>query len=169
MTWSEMPSYDPVAVQPMREELLAVGFRELLDAAAVDEALREADGTTLVVINSVCGCAAGNVRPGVALALQHEHIPQRLFTVFAGMEKAAVKRVRERLGSWPASSPFLALFKDGELVWALPRPQLEQRTALDVAAALVEAFNQHGGRPGPSIPPEEFEKLGFTATCGCSL
>jgi putative YphP/YqiW family bacilliredoxin len=164
-----MSSYDPVAVQPMREELLAVGFRELLDPAAVDEALAQAGGSALVVINSVCGCAAGNMRPGVALALQNGRIPDRLRTVFAGMEKLAVRRVREHLGPLPESSPFLALFRDGELVWALPRPQLEQRTAVDVAAALVEAFEQHCERSGPSIPPAQFEQLGFTATCGCSL
>jgi putative YphP/YqiW family bacilliredoxin len=169
MTWSDMPSYDPVAVQPMREELLAVGFRELLDPAAVDEALGAHTGSALVVINSVCGCAAGNVRPGVALALQHARIPNRLLTVFAGMEKLAVKRVREHLGPQPASSPFLALFRDGQLVWSLPRPQLEQRTALDVASALVEAFDLHCEQAGPSIPKEKFESLGFTATCGCSL
>jgi putative YphP/YqiW family bacilliredoxin len=169
MTWSDMPSYDPVAVQPMREELVAVGFRELLDPAAVDEALSQREGSTLVVINSVCGCAAGNVRPGVALALQNERIPDRLVTVFAGMEKLAVKRVREHLGPVEPSSPYLALFKDGGLVWAMPRHQLERRTALDVATALTAAFDQHVSRPGPSIPREQFETLGFTATCGCSL
>jgi putative YphP/YqiW family bacilliredoxin len=169
MTWSDMPSYDPVAVQPMREELVAVGFKELLDPAAVDEALARREGSTLVVINSVCGCAAGNVRPGVALALQNARIPDRLVTVFAGMEKLAVKRVREHLGPQPPSSPFLALFQGGELVWSMPRAQLESRTALDVATALVAAFDAHASRPGPSIPREEFEKLGFTATCGCSL
>jgi putative YphP/YqiW family bacilliredoxin len=169
MTWSDMPSYDPVAVQPMREELLAVGFRELLDPAAVDEALAPRPGAVLVMINSVCGCAAAGARPGVALALQHERIPDRLVTAFAGMEKQAVQRVRERLGALPPSSPCLALFKDGELVWILPRPEIESRSALDVAAAAVEAFDRFCERQGPSIPREDFERLGFTAACGCSL
>jgi putative YphP/YqiW family bacilliredoxin len=169
MTWSDMPSYDPVAVQPMREELISVGFQELLDAPAVDAAIAPRSGTVLVMINSVCGCAAGNARPGVALALQNGRIPDRLATVFAGMEKTAVKRLRDYLGALPPSSPCLALFKDGELVWTLPRPMIETRSALDVAAACVEAFDRHCGRPGPSIPPEAFEQLGFTATCGCSL
>ena len=169
MTWSDLPTYDPVAVQPMREELLAVGFQELLDPAAVDEALAAQSGLVLVMINSVCGCAAGNARPGVALALQHERIPDRLVTAFAGMEKLAVRRVREHLGALPPSSPYLALFKDGELLWTLPRPEIESRSALDVAAAAVDAFDRWCERPGPSIPREEFERLGFTATCGCSL
>ena len=169
MTWSDMPSYDPSTVQPMREELTAVGFRELLDPAAVDESLGAKEGSVLVMINSVCGCAAGNARPGVALALQHERIPDRLVTVFAGMEKLAVKRVRDYLGPLEPSSPYLALFKDGELVWTLPRPMIESRSALDVAAAAVDAFEQHCRRSGPSIPREAFESLGFTATCGCSI
>jgi len=168
MTWSDMPNYDVAAVRPMREELVSVGFQELLDPAAVDEALGHAAGTVLVMINSVCGCAAGNARPGVALALQHARIPDRLVTVFAGMEKQAVKRVRDYLGALPPSSPCLALFQDGRLVWTLPRPQIESRGALDVAAETVAAFDRHCGRPGPSIPREDFERLGFAATCGCS-
>jgi putative YphP/YqiW family bacilliredoxin len=169
MTWSDMPNYDPVAVQPMREELLAVGFRELLHQPDVDAALGAREGTVLVMINSVCGCAAGNARPGVALALQNELIPDQLVAAFAGMEKLAVKRVRDYLGPLPPSSPCLALFKDGDLAWTLPRPMIESRSALDVAALTVEAFNRHCTRRGPSIPREAFEQLGFTATCGCSL
>lgn len=168
MTWSDMPNYDLQAVKPMREELVAVGCEELLDAAAVDDLLKRG-GTSLVVINSVCGCAAGNARPGVALALQNERIPDHLATVFAGMEKQAVKRLRDHLGALPPSSPYLALFKDGQVVWTLPRPMIESRSALDVATAAVGAFNEHCGRPGPSISPEAFAQLGFTATCGCSL
>jgi len=163
-----MPNYDPVAVKPMREELMAVGCEELLDAAAVDSLLAR-PGTALVVINSVCGCAAGNARPGVALALQHERIPDHLATVFAGMEKQAVKRLRDHLGALPPSSPYLALFRDGRVVWTLPRPMIESRSALDVATAAVTAFGEHCTRPGPSISPEAFAQLGFTATCGCSL
>lgn len=168
MTYQDMPNYDPVAVQPMREELMAVGFQELLDPAGVDAAVRQ-PGLSLFVINSVCGCSAGSARPGIALALQHAKIPDHLFTVFAGMEKKAVARLREHIGPIPPSSPFVALMKDGELVWVLQRHQIERSTAVDVASVMVQAFEQHCTAAGPSIPAESFEKLGFTATCGCSL
>lgn len=168
MTHSDIPNYDPVAVQPMREELTNIGFTELLDVAGVDEAARK-PGSTLYVINSVCGCSAGSARPGVALALQHTKIPDQLCTVFAGMEKSAVARLREHLGPIPPSSPFFALVRDGEVVWVLERHGIEGATAMEVATATVQAFEQHCSAPGPSISPAEFERLGFTATCGCSL
>lgn len=169
MTYNDLPSYDPAAVAPMRDELVQVGFSELLESSDVDRELSPGEGTALVMINSVCGCAAGNARPGVALALQGPRIPDRLLTVFAGMEKAAVRRVRDFAGPVPPSSPCLTLFKDGQPVWHLPRHEIESRTAVDVAAATAEAFERFCDRPGPSIPREAFEQLGFTATCGCSL
>ncbi len=162
------PMYDPTAVQPMREELKAVGVKELLTAEDVDAALDE-KGTTLVVVNSVCGCAAGSARPGVMLALQNNVIPDRLTTAFAGMEREAVDRVRARMTGVPPSSPCMAVFKDGQLVAALQRSDIEVRNALMVAETLVDVFNKHCSRPGPSIPREEFEKITPFQACGSTI
>src|SRR4030066_1181608 len=113
---SRSPMYDQDAVQPMRDELIAVGFKELLTVKDVDEALLVNDNkTTLVMINSVCGCAAGSARPGISLALQHTTIPDKLYTGFAGMEREAVDRIRQYITNFPSSSPSIALFKNGEL------------------------------------------------------
>src|SRR5690606_2409422 len=114
MNYDEIPNYDEDAVQPMRDELTKVGFTELRTADAVDSTLGEQIGSTLIVINSVCGCAAGGARPGVSMALQNATIPDRLVTVFAGQDKAAVRRVREHLSGFPPSSPFIAVLKDGQ-------------------------------------------------------
>ncbi len=168
MTHTDIPNYPPAAVAPMRDELTAVGFKELLDVAQVDEAVKQS-GTSLFVINSVCGCSAGSARPGVALALQHIRIPDQLYTVFAGMEKSAVARLREHMGPIPPSSPFFALMKDGEVIWTLQRHEIERSSATDVATSTVGAFEQHCTATGPSISPDRFDQLGFTATCGCSL
>ena len=113
--------YSPLLVRPMREELTSAGFSELANAADVDRLLDEKQGTTLVVINSVCGCAAGGARPGARLAIQESPRPDRLATVFAGQDLEATARVRARFGEIPPSSPSMGLFKDGELVWFLPR------------------------------------------------
>ncbi len=168
----DRPTYDQAAVEPMREELVAVGFSELLTAEAVDQALLDptvSGATTLVVLNSVCGCAAGNARPGVALALQNARIPDRLLTVFAGMEKAAVARVREILAPNPPSSPAMALFKEGKLTAMIHRRDIETRNADGVAALLVSLFNQHCSAIGPSIPPERYAKLDMAKYCGSTL
>ena len=162
------PMYDPAAVQPMRDELKAVGIEELLTAQSVDEAL-ERPGTTLVVVNSVCGCAAGNARPGVMLALQNKVIPDRLTTVFAGMEKEAVARARGHMPEFPPSSPCIALFKDGRAVKVLERHRIEGRGPLEIANELASAFNEHCERPGPSIPREELEKIVPFQACGSSI
>jgi putative YphP/YqiW family bacilliredoxin len=135
--------YSPILVRPMREELLAVGFEELQTAADVDRALGDKSGTALLVVNSVCGCAAGMARPGVRLALQSGARPDRLTTVFAGFHVEATQRAREILGDIPPSSPSMALFRDGELVWFLPRHRIEGRDALDVASDLRAAFAEH--------------------------
>jgi putative YphP/YqiW family bacilliredoxin len=135
--------YSPILVRPMREELLAVGFEELQSSADVDRALGEKSGTALLVVNSVCGCAAGMARPGVRLALQEGARPDRLLTVFAGYDVEATKRARELLGDIPPSSPAMALFRDGELVWFLPRHRIEGRDALAVASDLRAAFSQY--------------------------
>jgi putative YphP/YqiW family bacilliredoxin len=135
--------YSPLLVRPMREELLAAGFRELVQPSDVDQALGEKGVTTLLVVNSVCGCAAGMARPGVRLALQEGPRPDRLVTVFAGQDVEATARARAHFADLPPSSPSMALFKDGALVWFLPRHRIEGRDALDVAADLRAAFAEH--------------------------
>ena len=140
-------SYSPILVRPMREELLAAGFEELRTPEDVDRVIAEKTGTTLVVVNSVCGCAAGMARPGVRLALQEGPRPDRITTVFAGFDVEATQRARERFGDIPPSSPSMALFKDGELVWFLPRHRIEGRDALAVAQDLRDAFAEHCAVP----------------------
>lgn len=135
--------YDPIMVKPMRQELSAIGFEELLTPEDVDRFMAQDSGTALVVVNSVCGCAAGMARPGVRLALQQGPRPDRLGTVFAGMEVDAVARARGHFGDYPPSSPSLALFRDGELVHFVPRHHIEGRTAQQVAADLVSALEKH--------------------------
>ena len=134
--------YDPQMVQPMREELTTLGFEELLTPDAVDEVLGS-DGVVLVVVNSVCGCAAGKARPGVRLAVQHDKVPDKLATVFAGMEIDATERARSYFPGYPPSSPQIGLLKDGKLVYLMERHDIEGREANEIAAKLVDAFDQH--------------------------
>lgn len=138
--------YDPRAIQPFRDELTALGFRELRTAAEVDATLADMKGTNLVVINSVCGCAAGKARPGIAIALKRSPVkPDALTTVFAGGDIEATARLRERLGTIPPSSPSMALYKDGRLVHFVPRYQIENRDASQIAQHLMEVFGEHCG------------------------
>ncbi len=134
--------YDPRMVQPMREELTTLGFEELLTPDAVDEVLGS-DGVVLVVVNSVCGCAAGKARPGVRLAVQHDKVPDKLTTVFAGMEIDATERARGYFPGYPPSSPQIGLLKDGKLVYLMERHDIEGREANEIAAKLVDAFDQY--------------------------
>ncbi len=134
--------YDPQMVQPMREELTTLGFEELLTPDAVDEVLGS-DGVVLVVVNSVCGCAAGKARPGVRLAVQHDKVPDKLTTVFAGMEIDATERARSYFTGYTPSSPQIGLLKDGKLVYLMERHDIEGREANEIAAKLVDAFDQH--------------------------
>lgn len=136
--------YDERMIAPYREELTRIGFKELRTPEAVDESLQNDKGTNLVVINSVCGCAAGKARPGVAMALKNSPVkPDHLTTVFAGGDVEATARLRERIGNIPPSSPSVALFKDGELVHFIPRYQIESRDAHQIAQQLAEAFQDH--------------------------
>jgi len=130
------------SVSWMREELTDLGVKELLTPDDVDVAMNEAkNGTTLLVINSVCGCAAGNARPGVKIALDNSmKKPDRMFTVFAGQEKDATARAREHFSEFPASSPSFAFFKDGEIKAMIPRHRVEGRSATDVAGDLKMVF-----------------------------
>jgi putative YphP/YqiW family bacilliredoxin len=130
-------------VLPMKEELTQLGFRELLTPEDADLALAAKTGTTLLVINSVCGCAAGNARPGVALALDQGIRPDRLFTAFAGQDVDATARARFYIKGYPPSSPSIALFKDGELVMMMERKDIEGHSAVDVANRLLDALQTH--------------------------
>lgn len=135
--------YDPRLVAPMREELTRLGVEEMLTPEQVDAKLKDSKGTTLVVVNSVCGCAARNARPAVAKALEHAVKPDTLTTVFAGMEGPAVQRARSYFTGYAPSSPQIGLLKDGKLVFMLERHQIEGRTANEVAEDLVGAFDRY--------------------------
>ncbi len=135
--------YDPVLIQPFRDELTKVGIRELRSAAEVDDVLGKKQGTVLVVVNSVCGCAAGRARPAITKALKHPTKPEVLTSVFAGQDMEATARAREWFGQIPPSSPSVALFKDGELVHFIPRFRIENRDADSIAADLTSAFDEY--------------------------
>lgn len=138
--------YSPLLVKPMREELKSAGVRELPTADDVDTFMEEAkSGTSMLVFNSVCGCAAGMARPGVRLALGHGKTPDRVVSVFAGQDVDATAKARAYMPEIPPSSPSIALFKDGELVYFMPRHRIESREAQDVANDLIEAFDEHVG------------------------
>jgi len=143
MTGLHVPMYDPRLVQPMREELTRIGFRELRTPEEVDAALATPQDTTLVVVNSVCGCAARNARPAATLAIAHPKRPGRLLTVFAGQDADATARARSYFAGYPPSSPQMGLFKDGRLVFMLERKNIEGRPAQDIAADLTAAFERY--------------------------
>lgn len=167
---SNAPMYDQNAVQPMRDALIAVGFTELLNENDVENALNvKDDKTILVVINSVCGCAAGSARPGISLALQNNVIPDKLYTGFAGQERDAVNRIRQQLDDYPPSSPCMALFKNGKPIYVMQRHQIEGRTADEIAAEWKEVFNDVCSNNGPSIAPENFEKVKYAVSCGSKI
>ena len=133
--------YPAELVRPMREDLTNVGFEELHTAEAVDAALAK-EGTTLVVVNSVCGCAAANARPGARMSLQNAKRPDHLVTVFAGVDKDATDKARDYMIPFPPSSPCMALFKNGELVHMLERHHIEGRPAEMIADNLKDAYNE---------------------------
>jgi putative YphP/YqiW family bacilliredoxin len=134
--------YPPELVAPMKEDLTKVGFKQLLSAEEVENTIPNSKGTLLVVVNSVCGCAAGNMRPGVKLSLQNDKTPTGLTTVFAGVDGEAVAQARKHFLPYPPSSPSIALFKDGELVHFLERHHIEGGTAQMIADNLAEAYNE---------------------------
>lgn len=135
--------YDPRLVAPMRQELVDLGFRELRTADEVDEVLRDAPGTTLVVVNSVCGCSARNARPAVRMALEAAKKPDRLATVFAGQDLEATERARGYFTGHAPSSPSIALLKDGQVVHMIERRHIEGRQPQDIAADLQQALARH--------------------------
>ena len=135
--------YDEMIVAPMREELTRLGIQETRTASDVDAVLGQKKGTVLLVVNSVCGCAAGNARPAVAMALENGSLPDKMITVFAGNDREATQRAREYLVGYRPSSPAIALFRDGEVVKMWERWQIEGRQAYDIAAELAAAFDQY--------------------------
>lgn len=135
-------AYPEPFIAPMREELTRVGVKELRTAADVDQAVAS-PGTVMIVVNSVCGCAAGKARPGIALALQHARKPETVATVFAGADLDATARAREAFAPYPPSSPSVGLLRDGKLVYMLERRQIESRDARSIAQMLTAAFDEH--------------------------
>ncbi|MBI4459913.1 MAG: BrxA/BrxB family bacilliredoxin [Acidobacteria bacterium] len=160
--------YDPEAVRPMWEELAQCGVIPLRTVADVNVAL-EKPGTTLVVVNSICGCAAGAARPGVTQALQSTVIPDHLTTVFAGVDMEATARARERMPEVPPSSPSVALFKEGVLVYALERRYIERMTADEIAGELMKAFGQYCTGKGPSVSPDVYGQVVHARQCGSQI
>ncbi len=137
--------YNPALVAPMRAEMTRMGARELTNSADVDAAIGDQKGSMLVFVNSVCGCAAGNARPALALALSHKLLPQHVVTVFAGQDLDAVARARQYFGEYQPSSPSIALLRDGEVVHFVHRHQIEGRSPQAIAADLTAAFDRFLG------------------------
>lgn len=142
--------YPEFLVAPMRQELTRLGVEELRTAQDVEAAVRQTPGTLMIVVNSVCGCAAAKARPGVALALRHSVRPDRVATVFAGADTEATARARGYFTGHPPSSPSIAVLRNGELVFMLERAQIENRTAEEIAGALTSAFDRFCASPVPA-------------------
>ena len=138
-----MPMYPEEFVIPMRKELTTLGFQEMRTAQDVDQSLKDSTGTVLVMVNSICGCAAGKARPAVAQALQNLIKPDKLTTVFAGQDSEATAQARSYFTGMPPSSPSIAILKDGKLAYIMHRRDIESRNAPMIAAELVQAFEQH--------------------------
>jgi putative YphP/YqiW family bacilliredoxin len=134
--------YPEMMLTPMREELTRAGIQEARDAEAVDTAVAQS-GTTMLVVNSICGCAAGKMRPGVRLALQHSTKPDHAVTVFAGQDREATERARSHFQGHPPTSPAIALFRDGQLVYLMQRQAIEGSTAPAIAQELTRAFEAY--------------------------
>ena len=135
--------YPEFLIAPMREELTRHGVRELRGAADVDQVLTKTQGTVMVVVNSVCGCAAGKARPGVALALKHDVKPDMVTTVFAGADVEATERARSYFAGYPPSSPSIAMLRGGKMIYMMERHQIENQTAEDIAEHLTAAFDKY--------------------------
>jgi putative YphP/YqiW family bacilliredoxin len=135
--------YPEIMIRPMREELTRLGVEELRTTEDVDRTLENSQGTVMVVVNSICGCAAGKARPGIALALQHETKPDKVATVFAGADIEATDKARSYFTGYPPSSPSIAILKDGQLVYMMQRHQIEGRGPMEIAQELTHAFDEH--------------------------
>ena len=146
--------YPPMVVQPMREELTRLGFQELTTSEEVDRAVADASDPMLLVVNSICGCAAGVARPGVAMSLKNPAAPRRLATVFAGQDVEATARARSYFAGVPPSSPQIAILSRGKLLFMLQRHEIEGRTPEQIAAALTAAYEKLHLSGGPGGPPD---------------
>jgi putative YphP/YqiW family bacilliredoxin len=145
--------YPEYLIAPMRGEMTEMGARELRSAAAVDEVVQKSPGVVMLVVNSVCGCAAGKARPGIAMALRHDKRPDVVATVFAGADIEATDRARQYFTGYEPSSPSVGLLRDGKLLYMLERSQIERRNADMIAAELVEAFERFCA-PDGSLHPQ---------------
>jgi putative YphP/YqiW family bacilliredoxin len=141
-----MPMYPEIMVIPMREDLTRLGIEELRTPDAVDQALKNRPGTAMVVVNSICGCAAGRMRPAVRLALENSVRPDHSFSVFAGQDKEATDRARSYFSGYPPSSPSIAILRDGQIIYLMPRSDIERREAPAIAADLKAAFDKLCGK-----------------------
>ncbi len=139
--------YPEIMVIPMREDLTRLGIEELRTAAEVDRAIANQPGTTMLVVNSICGCAAGRMRPALRIALQHSNRPEKMFTVFAGQDKEATERARTYFTGYPPSSPSIALLREGKLIHLMQRSDIENREAADIAAELKSVFDRFCAKP----------------------
>jgi putative YphP/YqiW family bacilliredoxin len=135
--------YPEIMVIPMREELTRLGIEELRSAADVDRFVQTESGTTMLIVNSICGCAAGRMRPAVRLALQNATKPGKIATVFAGQDQEATAQARAHFVGYPPSSPSIAILRDGKVIYMMHRHQIETRDAAAIAADLKAAFDQH--------------------------
>jgi putative YphP/YqiW family bacilliredoxin len=144
--------YPESFIGPMRQELTRLGIQELKTASQVDNVVRQSQGTVMIVVNSMCGCAAGKARPGIALALRHPVKPDVIATVFAGGDIEATERARSYFTGYPPSSPSIAILRDGKLVYMMERRQIENQTADAIARNLTDAFDQVCGSAGAGAP-----------------
>jgi putative YphP/YqiW family bacilliredoxin len=142
-----MTMYPEIMVIPMREELTRLGIEELRASEQVDQALKDRQGTTMVIVNSICGCAAGRMRPAVRMAMQNSIRPDRAYSVFAGQDKEATERARSYFTGQMPSSPSVAILRDGQLVYMMPRRDIESREAPAIAADLKAAFDRFCAKP----------------------
>jgi putative YphP/YqiW family bacilliredoxin len=142
-----MPMYPEIMVVPMREELTRLGVQELRTPQEVDQALKSQPGTTMVIVNSICGCAAGRMRPAVRMALQHSSRPDKAVSVFAGQETEATERARSYFTGFPPSSPSIGILRDGQLVYMMQRRDIESRDAPAIATDLKAAFDKFCAKP----------------------
>ncbi len=168
---SKPPIYDPIAVQPMRDELTFVGFEEMLTPDVAEKNLSAIDNETkLVFINSVCGCSAGSARPGVTLALQHNKIPHKLYTSFAGNDRDSVELIRENyLPQFAPSSPAIAILKNGETLFHMGRADIIGKSPEEIANLLTSIFDSVDGRKGPSINSDNYQNLVQSISCGSKI
>ncbi|MCF6269179.1 MAG: BrxA/BrxB family bacilliredoxin [Melioribacteraceae bacterium] len=168
---SKPPIYDPIAIQPMRDELIYVGFEELLTPNDVESKVSVNDGESkLIFLNSVCGCSAGSARPGIALALQNSKIPNKLYTSFAGNDRDSVDTIRENyFTQYAPSSPAIAIIKNGETVYFMGRPQIIDKLPEVIANELISEFEKIDGKAGPSITEEKYGELVHAISCGSKI